>query len=171
MSGKTDFTAEEWTLLLKSPMYAGLVVVAADPSGPIGMLKEAFALGKLIAETKGAGGSAELVSDLVVDLTTREGREKAKLTEIQGKKPEEMRAHALDQLKASAALVDRKVPAEAAAFKGWLQSVATRIADASKEGGFLGIGGTRVSEEEEQALAATASALGVARSDAASRPA
>jgi hypothetical protein len=163
MAGKSDFTDDEWGLLLRSPMYAGLVVVAADPSGPIGIVKEMFAMGKLVAETKAQGGGDALVSALVGELTTREGAERAKPAEIQGKKPDEARAWALEQLKRAAALLDQKAGGDAAGFKQWLQEIAARVANASKEGGFLGIGGERVSAEEEQALAATAAALGIAR--------
>ena len=43
MADKTNFTKEEWTLLLESPMIAGMAVTAADPSGLWGLLKESFA--------------------------------------------------------------------------------------------------------------------------------
>jgi hypothetical protein len=163
MAGKSDFTPEEWALLCKSPMLAALVVVAASPSGPFGIIKEMIAVAKLVAETKAKGGADALVAAVVADITTREGMEQAKPTEIQGKKPEEARAYALEQLKKVAALLDQKDPGDATGFKQWLQEVATRVAHASKEGGFLGIGGVLVSEQEQQALAATSAALGVAK--------
>jgi hypothetical protein len=60
------------------------------------------------------------------------------------------------------ALLARKVPAaEAEGFKRWLLTTAQRTAEASKEGGVLGIGGVRVSEAEHAALAEVASALAV----------
>src|SRR6185369_4350159 len=46
MSTKADFSAEEWKLVLKAPLMAGLAVVAASPSGPLGVLREMFAVGK-----------------------------------------------------------------------------------------------------------------------------
>ena len=46
MADKSNFTAEEWITVLKAPAMAGLAVVAADPSGPFGAIKEAFATGK-----------------------------------------------------------------------------------------------------------------------------
>ena len=107
MAGKADFTPDEWKLLLKSPMLAALVVVAASPSGPFGVIKEMMALGKLVAETKAKGGDA-LVNAVVNELTTREGMEQAKPTEIQGMSPDQARAHALDQLKQTSALVRRR---------------------------------------------------------------
>ena len=45
MADKASFTKEEWMLLLKSPMIAGMAVTAADPSGLWGLLKESFAGG------------------------------------------------------------------------------------------------------------------------------
>ncbi len=161
MAGKADFTPEEWALLCKSPMLAALVVVASSPSGPIGVLKEMFALAKLVGEVKQQGGPAGLVGAIVAEVTSREGMELAKPTEIQGKKPEEARAHALEQLGKAAALVKAKAPGEAAGYAQWLQEVTQRVASASKEGGFLGFGGTLVSEAEQAALRDTATALGV----------
>jgi hypothetical protein len=38
-------------------------------------------------------------------------------------------------------------------------AVSRKVAEASKEGGFLGIGGTRVSQQEEQAIGEITAAL------------
>ena len=43
MSDKTSFTKDEWALLLRSPMNAGMAITAAEPSGLWGLLKESFA--------------------------------------------------------------------------------------------------------------------------------
>ncbi len=51
---------------------------------------------------------------------------------------------------------------EAEGVKRWLVAIAQRTAEAAKEGGFLGIGGTRVSENETVAIRDVARALGVA---------
>jgi hypothetical protein len=48
--------------------------------------------------------------------------------------------------------VERHSPSEAQAYKTWLASVAKKVAEASKEGGFLNMGGTLVSSKEEEAL-------------------
>jgi hypothetical protein len=160
MAGKADFTADEWSLLCKSPMLAAMVVVAASPSGPFGVIKEMIAMAKLVAETKAKGGEV-LVSAVVNEITTREGIEHAKPTEIQGKSPDQARAYALDQLKQAAALLHQKAPGDATAFTQWLQEVAQRVASASKEGGFLGFGGTLVSEQEQAALRDIAATLGI----------
>jgi hypothetical protein len=134
MSTKADYSAEEWGLVLKAPLMAGLAVIAASPSGPLGLLREMFAVGKLVAETKaqaeGQGGlSNELLHAAVADL---------------------------------AALVDRKASREEAeGVKRWLVTIAQRTAEAAKEGGFLGVGGTRVSEAETGAIREVARVLGI----------
>ena len=43
MADKSNFTPDEWKLLLESVMMAGIAVSAADPSGLWGLLKEGFA--------------------------------------------------------------------------------------------------------------------------------
>jgi len=52
-------------------------------------------------------------------------------------------------------------PAEVGRYKAWLASVAVRVAHASKEGGFLGMGGTPVSAEEQAAVDQLAALLNV----------
>jgi hypothetical protein len=42
-----------------------------------------------------------------------------------------------------------------------LMSISQRVAEASKEGGFLGFGGTLVSEQEQAALHSISGALGL----------
>jgi hypothetical protein len=39
MAAKADFSADEWKLLLQSPLVAGVAISAADPSGLIGMMR------------------------------------------------------------------------------------------------------------------------------------
>jgi hypothetical protein len=46
VSTKADYNREEWELLLKAPVMAAMAVVAASPSGPIGVIQEMFAVGK-----------------------------------------------------------------------------------------------------------------------------
>ena len=43
MADKSNFTLDEWKLLLESVMMAGIAITAADPSGLWGLLKESFA--------------------------------------------------------------------------------------------------------------------------------
>jgi hypothetical protein len=168
MSTKADYSAEEWRLVLKAPLMAGLAVVAASPSGPLGVLREMFAVGKLVNETKtqaeGAGGlSNSLLRSLVAEFASPDGRAQLDISELRGIPSPQLQSHALEACRALAALVDRKASrAEAEGVKRWLVTIAQRTAEAAKEGGFLGIGGTRVSETETVAIRDVARALGVA---------
>ena len=49
---------------------------------------------------------------------------------------------------------------DAAAYRQMLVDLATNVAGAAKEGGFLGFGGKQVTEEEQAAIQAVASAAG-----------
>lgn len=51
---------------------------------------------------------------------------------------------------------------EAAAFKTWLRTISSKVADAATEGGTLGFGGVKVSDKEKATLNDLAKALGVA---------
>ncbi len=162
MAGKTDFTPEEWVQILKAPGWASIVVVAASPSGPFGVVKEMFAAGKVLAEAMVNPGANALVDALVVDLTSSDGRKQAQPREIVGKSPQEVRTLALDALKQVAALVDRKASGDADGFKRWIAGLSTKVAEAAKEGGFLGFGGTAVSDAEQAALKDISATLGIA---------
>jgi len=67
----------------------------------------------------------------------------------------------MSTVQSAAAAVTAKAPDQAAAYKAMLMKVATGVAEASKEGGFLGIGKKVVSEEEQVALNNLQSALGL----------
>ena len=73
---------------------------------------------------------------------------------------EDMKEHALAQARSVRELLATKADAvEAAEYKEWVIGIADSVANAAKEGGFLGIGGERVSEGEEETLAAIKDAL------------
>jgi hypothetical protein len=160
MTTKADYTAEEWELLMKAPFMAGMAIVAASPSGPIGVVKEMFAVGRVLVEGSEESSTNELISALVSDV--KAGHRPAASTESISS-VEEAKDLALQACRDVAALLARKAPAaEAGGFKRWLLTAAQRVAGASKEGGFLGIGGVRVSDAEQAALGEIAGALGVA---------
>jgi hypothetical protein len=100
MATKADFTADEWNQIRRAPFMAGLAVVAASPSGPFGVIKEMFAVGKMLAEVKTQGASNELVKALVADLETG-AREQSAPAELQGKSPDQVRSYAIESLRQS----------------------------------------------------------------------
>jgi hypothetical protein len=195
MTTKADYTAEEWAQLTQAPLMATMAIVAADMSGPIGLVKEMMATVKTIQETAASTTAGELLKAISTDVIESQQKKDQKDQKDQGaqpagdasaqpvtdasaqpavsspdpmqsmkidaKNPEEAKKKAAEGCVAATAIVTQKSPGEADEFKQWLMTIATRTAEAGKEGGFLGIGGTRVSEKEKTELAALASALGV----------
>jgi hypothetical protein len=162
MASKTTFAPEEWKRLLQSPMIAAMAVTAADPSGLWGTLKEGLAASSALAEAKADAGANELIRAVVADFETSEGRTVARdglREKFAGSKPAEMKARAIEDLHQVSALLEAKAPEDAAAFRAWLQAIAERVAEASKDGGFLGFGGVQVSDAEKATLADIAGAL------------
>ena len=159
MATKADFTAEEWNQIRRAPFMAGLAVVAASPSGPFGVVKEMFAVGKMLAEVKTQGSSNDLIKALVADLETT--REQSAPAELQGKKPDQVRSYAIESLRHVTALIEKKAKPDSQGFNQWLISVAQKVSEAAKEGGFLGFGGTQVSEQEAATIKELSTALAV----------
>jgi hypothetical protein len=163
MASKTAFTAEEWNQVLGGVFMAGFAVTAADPSGLWGLLKETFASGRALMEAKSSANASELSKAIVSDMETPEGRAAAQdyvKGRLQGAKREVIKQRAVDALRSAAALVDQKAPTDAPAYKVWLLQIANNVAEASKEGGFLGFGGVDVSDAEKATLSEIAAALG-----------
>jgi hypothetical protein len=127
------------------------------------MLKEALAGGTALAAAKADTNANELVKAAIADFETPEGRatvQEALKKRFEGVKPANVVPRALDALRQASAILDAKAPADAPAFKAWLNAIAAKVAEASKEGGFLGFGGVQVSEAEKATLAEIATALG-----------
>ena len=165
MTDKSNFTPDEWKLLLESVMMAGIAVTTAEPSGLWGLLKESFAGGSALATAKMDPKANMLIKAVVADFETADGRSTARdgLNEkLAGCKPAEIKAKCIETLRQAGGVVDAKAPGDAAAFKGWLRQSSQHVAEASKEGGFLGIGGVAVSEAEKATLTEIASALRLA---------
>jgi hypothetical protein len=165
MTDKSNFTSDEWKLLLESVMMAGVAVTAAEPSGLWGLLKESFASGTALVTAKMDPGSNALIKAVVADFETAQGRSTARdglKEKLTGSKPAEIKAKCIETLRQAGAVVDARAPGDSATFKGWLRQISQRVAEASKEGGFLGIGGVPVSEAETATLAEISSALRLA---------
>jgi hypothetical protein len=165
MTDKSNFTPEEWKLLLESVMMAGIAITTVEPRGLWGLLKESFASGSALVTAKMDAEANALIKAVVADFETAEGRSIARdgLNEkLSGSKPAEIKAKSIETLRQVGAVVDAKAPGDAAAFKGWLRQISQHVADASNEGGFLGIGGVPVSEAEKATLTEIAAALRLA---------
>jgi hypothetical protein len=162
MSARESFTDEEWHLVIQAPLVAGFAVTAADPGGLIGAFQESAAIAKIMAATKKDSAEGSLLAETVGAYETSEARGIARdaVRElVKGHKPAEACDAAVVRLREIAGVVRTRTPAEAEAFNGWLMGIADSVAEAAKEGGFLGFGGEPVSDAERKALADIAAAL------------
>ena len=163
MANKQNFTPDEWSKILQSTMLAGMAVTAAEPSGLWGALKEAFASSSALAASKSNASSNDLIKAVVAEFETKEGRasmQEGLRQKLTGAKPAAAVQRSLANLKEVSTILDAKAPQEAPAFKAWLQTISQNVAEASSEGGFLGIGGVQVSDAEKATLAEISKALG-----------
>ena len=157
MANKNNFTPEEWTKVLKSPVVAGIAVSAADPSGLWGTLKEYFANTSALDPSKLAPDSSELIKAVIADFETAKGR--SDLQKAVSKRfadvtePAQSVQRSLAGLREVSAILDANAPSDAAAFKAWLRGISQKVAEASVEGAFLGFGGVRVQHDRAGRLA------------------
>jgi len=156
MATQKDFTADEWKNVTAAPFMAGLIVTMADLSGLVGITKEAAAVGKVIMESA-TNSSSELIRSLGESFKSGARPELPAMP----KDREQARGSFIAKCGLAASTVAAKSPAEAQEFSAWLMSIARKAAEAAKEGGFLGFGGTQVSAQEQAALSQLGTALGV----------
>jgi len=165
MADKSNFTPDEWKLLLESVMMAGIAVSAADPSGLWGLLKESFAEGQTLVAAKTDPTVKPLIKAVVADFETAQGRTIARdgmKEKLSGLKPAEITAKCIETLGQAGVLVDAKAPDDAAAFKAWLRQISQHVAEASKEGGLFSSAESPVSDKEKATLQEISSALKLA---------
>ena len=165
MAKQDAFTAEEWTLLRLVPSLVSGGTSAADPSGIFASIREATAGAAGMAEAFKANSALELFAAFAADRSIP-GMPDPKTLLGEGTREQQManfKSAVLDRVKSAVELVARKAsPAEAEAYRAMLAGVAQKAAEASKEGGFLGFGGVRVSNAEQAFIAEVKQAAGLA---------
>jgi hypothetical protein len=162
MSVRNRFTPEEWSTLLRTPLMAALVMVAASPSGPWGIAREMVAAGRVLARTRREGAGNPIAEAVAEDVSDASKSDPPRTADVGGMTADQVRRHALDMLREAVGILYRKAEdEETEGFKRWLFSISVEVARAAKEGGRLGFGGTLVSDEEVAALRQTAWALGL----------
>ena len=139
---KAKYTADQWDDVRLGAAAVAVRVMGASPSGLVGASKEVVALGKALAESRKDAGPTSILNLAC---------ESAPGIEDYKKLPEDGPG-LVDVARRALQAVATKSPADAVRYGKMLVDAATRVAEASKEGGFLGIGGTRVSGQEQQAI-------------------
>jgi hypothetical protein len=146
VTGRSDFTDEEWGLVIEAPPLAGMVVATAARGG---IFRESIAMGKAYAEARKQHGQSELLDDIA--------SAKPKLDHKRFSSQEELKQHGLERIRAAVALLEGKAsPDEVEAYRGFVLALAERVAAAHREEGVA------VSDAERAAIAEIASAAGAA---------
>ncbi len=149
MTGKADFTDQEWTRLKRAPFIAGLAISLSDPGGPLELVKETAATLRVVTQPGERGALVGAVAtEAAADARTR----KSPFGDF---KPKGAQAgqEIIEEIAAVNAIVTAKAdPDEAEAYRSWLWDAAREAANAAKEGGFLGFHAVRVSEGEQRML-------------------
>ena len=157
MSKQADYSVEECQEIVNATILAGMLVINSDPA-IFGSIKESATIATTINEY-GQSSETELMRDIGRAMS---GKEKPKLPDLPTKEgPAEVMKVLVKKCHGAARIVESKSAEEAEAFNLYLIDIAKKTAQSSREGGFLSIGSTRVSDQEKTAVKQLADALGV----------
>ena len=144
MTGKADFTEEEWETVLEGPPSAGIIVSTAQRGGTF---RESFSMAKAYTEARKQHGESQLRDEIVAA--------KPKVDRARERSVEELKQHHLGLLREAVALVESKAsPEEVDAYRRFMLGLAERVAEAKEEGD------EPVSDAERAAIAEVAAAIG-----------
>src|SRR5215469_15992686 len=123
MSSKSDFSAEEWLLILEAPPSAGLIVVTAQRGGSF---RETIAMAKAYAEARQQHGKSELLDDIVAAKPERDHTHYHSF--------DEMKQQGLQHLRDSVGLLKTKAsPEEIEEYRRFIVTLAQKVAAAHRE--------------------------------------
>jgi hypothetical protein len=164
-----DLTIEDWFTVLEGISGASSIIVMADMSGPIGISKEAMASMDVLREGKWQTPFIAALRNQVLAATKEQQEAMMKLAQdkqaaLKGQKQtrDQTWYASLEAIRTGVKLVEEMAGPEAAAeYRQLIMEGAQKTAEAGKEGTFLGMGGKRISENEQQALEQVKTALGL----------
>ena len=164
MLTKNDFSAADWKTLRDSQYLVGLATLMADSSG-FGTIKESVALAQGIMENQAS--SVPFIRDMTskTEMQAAQGALKQRLEDPEARPTKEgVRRLTIEEVEASISILKGKASAEELdAYRKLIYGLAEKVANAASEGGFLGIGGTRVSAGEQSFLEELRSTLQLER--------
>jgi hypothetical protein len=142
----------EWSKVAAAPVAALMAVSSSDLDGPFDTMKEVKAAQAALLEATKAAPAGSILSAAFGGGLTQDA-----LKSIRAMAKDR---DALTRLIADAtAAVKQRSPGELEAFKATIRSIGKATAEAAKEGGIFGIGGTLVSDDEKTALAQIEAAM------------
>jgi len=159
MSESAPFSPVEWTVLTELPIRVLASAMRADESGELGLLmQQATGLTELSSRAN-EYSSSDLVQRIFEHYKSH-GDGEAQTLQLSEQWIERLlpdtilRARQATEILAAKADID-----DAGAYKLWLLETAAAVCAAARTGGFLGIGGERISEKEQAYLDELAAAF------------
>ena len=144
MTGKSDFTQQEWELVLEGPPSAGMIVVTAQRGGTF---RETIAMAKGYVEARQQHGESELLDEIVAA--------KPEADHTRYHSVDELKQHGLQHLRDAVELLERKASTdEVDGYRRFVLTLAEKVANAHREGD------AAVSEAERAAIDEIAASLG-----------
>jgi hypothetical protein len=146
MTGKAEFNAEEWDVVVGAPLLGAMMVIAADKGGSV---RETLAVARDYAAAREAH-DGELMSAILASAPAAGGAPRAT-------KGEDLARAAPAALREAIAILERvATPEEVVEYKRFAYSLAESAARAHREGGLLRRAASDISEAEQAALDAIA---------------
>jgi hypothetical protein len=158
--GRTDYSTEEWELLVELPELVVISATSAEADGARRTVEEGLAGDRAIEA--GRRSDSPLVRAVAAELwTDEENTDEPQPAAVEFNDRRRGLTDTLAKARRAAGLLAAKAaPADAAAYKGWLGDIAEQVCEAARSGGFLGIGGEQVSDAEREFLTDLRAALG-----------
>jgi hypothetical protein len=144
MTGKSDFSEQEWNTVLEGPPSAGVMVAAASRGGTF---RESFAMAQAYADARKEHGQSQLLDEI------ESSRPKVDRRHVHSF--DELKSNGLQNLRDALGVLEGKAtPEEIDAYRRFVMSVAERVAHAHREDG------AEVSGAEQAAMDEIAAAMG-----------
>ena len=144
MTSKSDFTEEEWRLILEAPPSAGMIVVMAQRGGSF---RETIAMAKAYADARQEHGKSQLLDEIVAAKPERD--------HTHFHSYEELEAQGLQHLRDSVAVLEKKAQSdEVQEYRRFIVTLSQKVAAAHREHG------QDVSDAEQKAIQDITGALG-----------
>lgn len=157
MSVLADYTQDEIEKLMAAPMLVSMYVMGSSLSGPIGLVKEMMA-GVETAIEAGKNAAPDslfnaLWSEQNMKIQQDKMQQETRESTAGAQNMDEAKAKMLGDIKNAVGILSAKgSPEEVVAYKKLMTEVAQNVANAAREGGFMGIGGELVNDAERTAM-------------------
>jgi hypothetical protein len=142
MTTKAAFNAEEWPVIVNAPYLSAMLVMAASRGG---RMRETLAIAQAYASAR-QHYRDELLQQI---LTTPPSFDPTR----PAGNPEKFHQEALASLRRALSILQpHATEVEINSYKRFVYFVAETVAEAHREGGFLGVGGKQISDPEQTLL-------------------